>query len=116
MKCLPFLLIMLAIGESTEQKQAKETHTIKIKELLDGESRRIEGERGSTQKTVAHYADFNGSSSNTSTSSWSSQFVFTETILDWPEGAAMPTKLRRSYDKAIGPAFGPPTLHSDFLP
>jgi len=93
------LVAAVILVPAIAQPQAQEKYTIKFKELNQGESSRVESKETMTMKTTTTIEkqkepaaqEFKGSK----------HYLFTQTVLERPQGAALPTKVQRTYDKAL---------------
>jgi hypothetical protein len=89
---------------------AQETYAIKIKHAGVGEPELVEREMNSTE--TAKEIDSNGNVKNEKTEKTVLRFVYRQTILEQPDPANRPTRLKRSYEKAEKTVNGKPETFS----
>jgi hypothetical protein len=90
------LAVGLALLFSTSQGLAQEKYTIKLKELGAGESSRVEIKE---ERNVKYSATLE-KETNTVDSKMTKSSVFEDTIIEHPGATAMPTKIKRVYERA----------------
>jgi hypothetical protein len=78
---------------------AQEKFTVKLKELGPGDSSRVELSETQAFKIVTTIAK--EKEPKIDQSQRNKQVFYTETVLEQPEGAPRPTRIKRSYEKAI---------------
>lgn len=93
------MLGLVGLLASPVAVQAQDTHTIKVKSATVGSVTRIDKHEDSLE--AVRVTDPDGNKVHEENKKKNFHYIYTETLLEKPEGAKRPIRLKRTYEKAL---------------